>query len=60
MMDWMHNRFAADYKRKYANLVEGIDRLYGVLGIVRDVPNAPATRRYDLDKGKTIKLGEGK
>ena len=59
-MDWMHNRYHADYKRKYSNLCQGIERLYGALGIVRLVPEAPATRRFELDKGKTINLGETK
>lgn len=55
-MDWMHNRYHADYKRKYADLCQGIERLYGALGIVRLVPDVPATRRFDLDLGKTIDL----
>lgn len=57
IMDWMNNRYSPEYKVKYKSLVEGIDRLYGVLGIVRHVPDAPATRRYDMDAGKVIKLG---
>lgn len=58
-MDWMNNRFAGDYKAKHKNLIESVDRLYAALGIVRGVPNAPVTRRYEMDRG-TIKLGEGK
>lgn len=59
-MDWMNNRYSPDYKVKYKNLVEGINRLYGVLGIVRHVPDAPATRRYSIEKEKMIKLGDAK
>ena len=56
VMDWMRNRYTADYKQKYADLTAGVNRLYNALGIVRDVPNVPATRRYDLDSGKVINL----
>ena len=55
-MDWMNNRFAGDYKAKHKNLIESVDRLYAALGIVRGVPNYPATRRNDMDKG-LIKMG---
>lgn len=60
MMDWMHNRFAGDYKAKHKNLVESVDRLYAALGIVRRVPDVPATRRYSIEKEKMIKLGDAK
>lgn len=56
-MNWMNNRYAPDYKARHKNLVDGINRLYDALGIDRRVPDIPATRRYDLDKGRTIKLG---
>ena len=55
-MDWMHNKYTADYKRRYADLTAGVNRLYEALGIVRGVPDVPATRRYDLDKGRVIDL----
>ena len=55
-MEWMHNKYTADYKRKYADLTAGVNRLYEALGIVRHVPDVPATRRYDIDAGKTINL----
>jgi hypothetical protein len=55
-MDWMKNRFAADYKRKMANMRESVDHLYKALGICRTVPDAPATRRYSIEKERTIKL----
>ena len=55
-MNWMLNKYSAEYKKKYADMTAGVNRLYSALGIVRDVPDVPATRRYDLDKGRVIDL----
>ena len=55
-MDWMRNKYANDYKRKMANVRESVDHLYKALGIVRVVPDVPATRRHDIEKERTIKL----
>ena len=55
-MNWMQNKYSADYKVKMRNVRESVVRLYEALGIVRLVPDAPATRRYSIEKEKTIKL----
>ena len=59
-MKWMGSIYNAGYGMKMRDMNESITRLYDALGINRIIPDTPATRRFELDKGKTINLGETK
>ena len=58
MMDWMNNRFTADYKVKKRNMMDSIGRLNKLLGYGNKAPVSPATRRHEIDRG-TIDLTKG-
>ena len=55
-MNWMLSKHNAGYGVRLRDMNESINRLYDALGILRRVPDVPATRRYELDSGKTINL----
>ncbi len=59
-MDWMKNKYSAQYGDKMKKMTEDCERLYAALGINLTVPDIPVTRRYSLDHGKAFYVNEGK